>query len=306
MSVPEFQSFMLPILNLLKDGKTHTIKECKETVINSFNLDEDDLKQLVPSGKQTLVENRVYWSLTYLKKSLLLESFKRGEYNITKRGLDLLETKPKRIDKKLLSKYKEYRIFSNQEDKEKNVSEKTKVNDENDIITPEESIDMLYKKINNQLAEELLEVILEKDGYYFERLVVDVLAKMGYGNFRKDAKQVTQKSGDGGIDGIINQDKLGLDKIYIQAKKWKDTVVGRPELQKFVGALFEKQAMKGVFITTSDFTKEAKEYAQKLSQNIVLINGEMLSKLMIEYNVGVQSNYTYEIKKIDNDYFEMI
>ena len=175
----------------------------------------------------------------------------------------------------------------------------------NEEITPEENIDKIYKEINEQLAEELLEVILEKDGYYFEKLVMDVLIKMGYGDFREDAKKVTKKSNDGGIDGIINQDKLGLDKIYVQAKRW-ESVVGRPELQKFVGALSERQADKGIFITTSDFTKEAKEYIEKVSQNIILINGNMLTKLMIENNVGVQIIYNYEIKRIDNDYFEMI
>ena len=303
MSVPEFQNFMLPVLEIFNDKKEHTIKECKDAVIKYFSLSDNDIKELVPSGKQTLVENRVYWSITYLKKSLLIKSVNRGIYCITNRGIDLLKTKPARIDKKLLSKYKEYRIFSNQESPNETVEE---LNEENEIITPEENIDKLYNKINNQLAEELLDVILEKDGYYFERLVVDVLVKMGYGNFRKDAKEVTKKSNDGGIDGIINQDKLGLDKIYIQAKRWTNGLVGRPELQKFVGALSEKQAIKGIFVTTSDFTKDAKEYVEKVSQNIVLINGCMLSKLMIEYNVGVQINYTYEIKKIDNDYFEMI
>lgn len=304
MSVPEFQNFMLPILNIFKDKKEHTTKECKEAVIKCFNLGEDDIKELVPSGKQTLVENRVYWSLTYLKKSLLLESVCRGKYRITERGINLLKTNPERIDIKLLSQYKEYRIFSNQEEADSNVE--TIKNEENEIDTPEDSIDKLYQKINNKLAEELLEIILEKDGYYFERLVLDVLVKMGYGNFRDNAKIVTKKSNDGGIDGIINQDKLGLDKIYIQAKRWTNGIVGRLELQKFVGALSEKQATKGIFITTSDFTKDAKEYVEKVSQNIILINGTMLAGLMIEYNVGVQVNYTYEIKKIDNDYFEMI
>lgn len=305
MSVPEFQSFMLPILKLFEDKKIHTIKECKEIVIKYFSLNEEDIKILVPSGKQTLVENRVYWSLTYLKKSVLIESINRGEYRITDRGLKLLNTKPERIDKKLLSQYREYRIFSNQDEKEETFI-KTNELQASEVITPEENIDQIYKKINDQLAEDLLEIILEKDGYYFERLVMDVLIKMGYGNFRNEAKEITKKSNDGGIDGIINQDKLGLDKIYIQAKRWKDGVVGRPELQKFVGALSERQAIKGIFITTSDFTKEAKEYVEKVSQNIILINGNMLSKLMIKYNVGVQINYTYEIKKIDNDYFEMI
>lgn len=303
MRVPGFQEFMLPILMIFKDKKEHSIKECRDAVVKYFSLTDEETKQTVPSGKQTVVENRVYWSLTYLKKSLLLKTINRGMYYITDRGIQLLNSNPKKIDKKLLSQYKEYRIFSNQENECEVTFKESCI--ESEEITPEESIDKIYNKINNQIADELLEIILEKDGYYFERLVIDVLIKMGYGNFREDSKIITPKSNDGGIDGIINQDRLGLDKIYIQAKRWENTV-GRPELQKFVGALSERQANKGIFITTSDFTKDAKEYIGKVSQNIVLINGERLAKFMIENNVGVQINYTYEIKKVDRDYFDTI
>ncbi len=261
-----------------------------------------DIKLTVPSGKQTLVANRVYWCLTYLKKALLLETIKRGEYRITDRGLTLLKAKPKRIDKKVLSKYEEFRLFKNQEN---DISVSNANDDKGDDITPEESIDKIYQKMNEQLADDLLEVILDKDPYYFERLVMDVLTKMGYGNANNHSNIVTKKSGDEGIDGVINQDKLGLDKIYVQAKRW-DGNVGRPDLQKFVGALFAKKSNKGIFITTSDFTKEARDYVASLSHTIILINGKDLAKLMIEYNVGVQINYSYDIKKLDNDYFEMI
>lgn len=300
MAVPEFQSFMLPILNLFKDNKMHTTNECIKESIIFFKLNEEDKKLLVPSGKQTLIANRVYWSLTYLKKSKLLETINRGEYKITSRGLELLNTSPTRIDKKLLSQYEEYRFFSNQVNdlKDKNNREENNID-----ITPEENIDIIYKKINLQLVDDLLEIMLDKNPYYFERLVMDVLTRMGYGS--NDTNIVTKKSGDEGIDGIINQDKLGLDKIYIQAKRWNNDV-GRPELQKFVGALSTKKSNKGIFITTSNFTKEAVEYIENQPYTIILINGEKLAQLMIEYNVGVQINYTYEIKKIDNDYFEMI
>lgn len=303
MRVPEFQEFMLPILTIFKDKKQHNIKECRDAVIKYFSLTNEETKQLVPSGKQTLVENRVYWSLTYLKKSLLLKTIYRGIYCITNRGIQLLDSNPQKIDRKLLSQYKEYRVFSNKQNENEVITSDNHL--ESEEITPEESIDRIYNKIENQIADDLLEIILEKDGYYFERLVMDVLFKMGYGNFKEDSKMVTPKSNDGGIDGIINQDRLGLDKIYIQAKRWEN-VVGRPELQKFVGALSERQANKGIFITTSNFTKDAKEYIEKVTQNIVLINGEKLTKLMIENNVGVQINYTYEIKKVDRDYFDMI
>lgn len=302
MAVPEFQSFMLPILNLFADNEIHNTNECMNIAVSSFKLNNDDIKLTLPSGKQTIVANRVYWSLTYLKKSLLIETIRRGEYKITDRGLALLKTNPDRIDKKLLSNYEEYRQFSNQD----NSSESNAIIEEkNDDITPEESIDNIYKKINEQLSDELLGIILDKDPYYFERLVMDVLTKMGYGDPNNNSNIVTKKSGDEGIDGIINQDRLGLDKIYVQAKRWNENV-SRPELQKFVGALSAKKSNKGIFITTSDFTKEAKKYAGNLSHTIILINGKELTKLMIEYNVGVQVNYSYDIKKIDNDYFEMI
>ena len=302
MAIPEFQSFMLPVMSLFSDNNIHTTTECINKAIEYFKLEGNDLKLTVPSGKQTLVANRVYWSLTYLKKSLLLDTVKRVEYKITDRGKYLLKTNPKRIDKKLLSQYDEYRLFSNQ-DNESNISVNN--NAKNDDITPEESIDNIYKKINEQLADDLLEIILENDPYYFERLVMDVLTKMGYGDSSNNSNVVTKKSGDEGIDGIINQDKLGLDKIYVQAKRWKDNV-GRPELQKFVGALSAKKSNKGIFITTSDFSQEAKDYVKNLSHGIILINGKDLTKFMIDYNVGVQTSYSYAIKKIDNDYFEMI
>ncbi len=302
MAVPQFKCFMLPVLQLFSDSAVHATNECIQTAIDYFQLDENDLKLMVPSGKQTLIANRVYWSLTYLKKSLLLDTIRRGEYKITERGLKLLQTNPKQIDRDLLSQYAEYREFSNQENL---VIASQEQNEKEEDITPEESIDRIYKRINEQLCEELLEIIFDKDPYYFERLIMDVLTKIGYGGSNPSNNIVTSKSGDEGIDGIINQDRLGLDKIYIQAKRWKENV-GRPELQKFVGAISAQKSNKGIFITTSYFTKEAMEYAKNLSHPIVLINGSELAKLMIEYGVGVQTNYSYDIKKIDNDYFEMI
>lgn len=302
MAVPEFQSFMLPVLHLFMDGKIHNTSECIATAINSFNLNEEDIKLMVPSGKQTIVANRVYWALTYLKKSLLLDTIKRGEYRITNRGLELLNTSPDKIDKSVLSRYEEYLAFASHDNTFKNNGiEDEKIAD----ITPEENIDKIYKKINEQLADELLEIIFDKDPYYFERLVMDLLTKMGYGDLNNNSNIVTKKSCDEGIDGIINQDRLGLDKIYVQAKRW-NTNISRPELQKFVGALSAKKSSKGIFITTSDFTKEAREYGKNLSHTIILINGKELTKLMIEYNVGTQVTYSYDIKKIDNDYFEII
>ena len=302
MAVPEFQSFMLPVLDLFKDDNIHTANECMNKVVEYFNLNEKDTKLMIPSKKQTLVANRVYWALTYLKKSKLLETVKRGEYKITERGKKLLKTSPNRIDKKLLSQYDEYRLFSKQDNDKQNISINEDVNDE---VTPEEKMYLIHKKMEDQTAEDLLEIILGKDPYCFERIVMDVLKRMGYGDINEDSSVVTKKSNDGGIDGIINQDRLGLDKIYVQAKRWTTGQVGRPEIQKFVGAITGKNATKGIFITTSSFTKEAKEYVLNLPKSIVLIDGKELTKLMIENNVGVQNNYVYEVKRIDNDYFEM-
>lgn len=300
MSVPNFQAFMLPILELFKDSKEHTAKECKERVIKEFSLNTDEIMESVPSGRQTVVDNRVYWSLTYLKKALLLKTVTRGQYIITKRGTELLNTNPDRIDKKLLSQYKEYRVFSKQEDLVGEEETETYINTREE--TPEEVIHEAYEKINRQLADDLLETILSYNGYYFEKLVMDLLTKMGYGNVNTNT--VTKKSNDGGIDGIIYQDKLGLDRICIQAKRWVKGTVGSEEIQKFSGALLQNNVAKGIFITMSTFTKGAKEAAKQIG-NIRLIDGQEFTRLMIEYNVGIQINYTYEIKKLDKDYFDM-
>lgn len=301
MSIPEFQDFMLPILLIFEDKNIHTISDCINKMISFYNLTQEDVNVLVPSGRQTRLSNRVSWSLTYLKKSLLLDKVGRGKYKITLRGIELLNSKPKKIDRKLLSQFEEFRDFSNQHINDNMLRFK----DKEDELTPEDRIDFIYKSINSQLSEELLEFILEKkDSYYFERLVIDVLTKVGYGV--ADYNFVTKKSRDGGIDGIINQDRLGLDKIYVQAKMWSDVNVSRPELQKFVGALSAKKSNKGIFITLSDFTDDAKDYALDSTYNLVLINGMEFAKLMIEYNIGVQVSYSYEIKKVDRDYFETI
>lgn len=304
MAIPEFKSFMLPILKFLSDNQIHTLQECISVVKNEFNLDNNDMNQLIPSKKQTTVYNRVYWSLTYLKKALLIKSEQRGHYRITDRGIELLKSNPTVIDPKLLSKYPEFQDFSNVSHTINN-SNSTLSNSNDDSSeednTPEEILSNTFDKLSNQLSDELLETIFNHDPYSFEKLVMDLLTKMGYGD--EKLNQVTQKTNDGGFDGIIYQDKLGLDKIYVQAKRWSNNIQ-RQDLQSFVGALAGINASKGVFITTSDFTNGAKAYAE--NQQIVLINGKSLTKYMIEYNVGVQINYSYDIKKIDNDYFDAL
>ncbi len=230
----------------------------------------------------------------------LLESPKRGLFKITKRGIDLLNQNPQTVNDKTLQKFPEFKEFVSRKNKK---SEKIVIqNNEETLNTPEESLETAYQTIRNALATEIIEKIKSCSPSFFERLVVELLVAMGYGGTLQDAGKAVGKSGDGGIDGIIKEDRLGLDVIYLQAKRWEGNV-SRPEIQKFAGALLGNQARKGVFITTSEFTKEAKDYVKTISSNIILINGEELAELMIDYNVGVSVATTYEIKKIDSDYF---
>ena len=289
---------MLPLMEYASDGHDHYIREAIEFLGTHFKLSDDERKELLPSGKQTIFDNRVGWASTYLKKAGLLNSKKRGYFCITQRGLDVLVESPKTIDVSYLSKFNEFNKFFNG-----SISSGRKVVDLTiSGFTPEEVIENSYQKLHEELVSEILKTIKEYSPHFFEQLVIDVLTKMGYGGSRKDAGEAIGKSGDGGIDGIIKEDRLGLDAIYIQAKRWENTV-GRPEIQKFAGALIGKQAKKGVFISTSNFSKEAEDYARQTG-NIVLIDGTDLAEYMIEYNVGVSTFKTYDIKKLDLDYFD--
>ncbi len=297
--IPNYQSCMLPLLKFASDEKIHTLPEAVAYIASLFNLTEEEKKQMLPSGTQTIIFNRVGWAKTYLKKAGLLEDPKRATFRITKRGIDLLKENPPEINTKYLTRYEEFVAFqNNKSEKNKNViSEETQSN-----ITPEESIEFGFQKLKDSVSEDIINKIKECSSNFFEKLVVELLVKMGYGGTLKEAGQVLGKSGDGGIDGIIKEDKLGLDVIYIQAKRWEN-VVGRPEIQKFAGALLGQKAKKGIFITTSWFTNEALDFVKNLDSKIVLIDGEMLTDLMIEYNLGVSTYKIYELKRIDNDYF---
>jgi restriction system protein len=292
---------MLPLLKFASDEKIHTLPEAVAYIASLFNLTEEEKKQMLPSGTQTIIFNRVGWAKTYLKKAGLLEDPKRATFRITKRGIDLLKENPPEINTKYLTRYEEFVVFQNnksEKNKNKNViSEETQSN-----ITPEESIEFGFQKLKDSVSEDIINKIKECSSNFFEKLVVELLVKMGYGGTLKEAGQVLGKSGDGGIDGIIKEDKLGLDVIYIQAKRWEN-VVGRPEIQKFAGALLGQKAKKGIFITTSWFTNDALDFVKNLDSKIVLIDGEMLTDLMIEYNLGVSTYKIYELKRIDNDYF---
>jgi len=258
----------------------------------------------LPSGKQVVYKFRIGWARTYLYYAGLIERVDKGVYKITERGLEVLREKPSKINVNYLMRFPEFREFLNK-GKEKTTEDDKSTQGISETETPIETIDRAYQFIKDQLAKEILERIMQKPPEFFEKLIIDLLQAMGYGGSLEDAGNVTKRTSDEGINGIIKEDKLGLDVIYIQAKRWSpDRLVGRPEIQKFVGALAGQGAKKGIFVTTSDFTKEAKEYNPKNDTKIVLINGQMLANLMIEHNIGVFVDVKYEIKKIDNDYFD--
>jgi restriction system protein len=295
---------MLPVLQLASDGKEHKFSQAVEMLANKFGLTTEERIELLPSGSQAVFNNRVGWARSYLKQAGLLTSPKRGFFTITEKGTELLATNPTRIDTSILEQYPEFIEFKNRrKDKAEGESEIESAFEQESTLTPEDALAAAYNKLRSALESEILSAVKEASPSFFERVVVDLLVKMGYGGNRQDAGRALGKSGDGGIDGIINEDRLGLDVIYIQAKRWEG-VVGRPEIQKFAGALQGQRARKGVFITTSSFTKEAKEYASVIDSKIILIDGEHLSKLMAEHNVGVSTVGQYEVKKLDSDYFD--
>jgi restriction system protein len=298
MAIPDYQSCMLPLLKFYADGQEHTFREAVEALAREFKLTDQERREMLPSGQQEVFDNRVGWARTYMKKAGLIESPKRGVHRITQRGLDVLKTNPDRIDVSFLDQFQEFKEFR--------ALRHTKPDEEPELDlnnkTPEESLEGACQKLRSDLAADLLQRLKTCSPTFFERLVVEVIVKMGYGGTRKDAGKAIGKSGDGGIDGIIKEDKLGLDAIYIQAKRWENTV-GRPEIQKFVGALTVQRAKKGLFITTSNFSSDAEDYVSRIDAKVVLIDGETLAQLMIDHNVGVSTIGTYEIKKVDSDYF---
>lgn len=299
MAIPDYQSCMLPLLKFAGDQKEHSLREAVDALAGQFKLSDTELKELLPSGQQAVFVNRVGWARSYMKHANLLESTRRGYFQITQRGLDVIAQHPQMMNVKFLMQYKEFLDFRQR--KRSQTSKDNNSQDEQEK-TPEEALEISYEGLRNDLAKELLQQILKNPPSLFERIVVELLVKMGYGGSRKDAGRAIGRSNDEGIDGIIKEDRLGLDIIYIQAKRWENTV-GRPEIQKFAGALQGQRARKGIFITTSTFSKEAYEYASKIDTKIILIDGAQLSQFMIDHNVGVSPVSSYEIKKIDLDYF---
>jgi restriction system protein len=306
MAVPDYQSVMLPLLQFAaKKGDEISTSEAVEALAKELGLTEDDLKEMLPSGIQSTFVNRVGWASTYMKKAGLLEATRRGFYQITDRGRDLLKKQPKTINVKLLKQYQEFLEF--QQLKGTRIGDKvTESKGASDVstATPSEELESAYENLRDELADELLGKLKKISPAFFERVVVELLVKMGYGGSRADAGKAIGRSGDGGIDGIIKEDKLGLDVVYIQAKRWDNNPVGRPDVMQFAGALQAQRANKGIFITTSRFTDDARSYVSQIGSKIVLIDGEQLTSLMIEHDVGVSTVSLYPVKKVDSDYFE--
>lgn len=299
MAIPDYQTIMLPLMKYATDGKQHALGEAREYLANLFKLSEQERRELLPSGIGVLFNNRVSWALLYLVKAGLLEYAGRGFFKITKRGSEVIAQNPPTINVKFLDKYPEFLAFRRPSARGKpQVIKPHSITDQ----TPIDSIEDAYQRINEALSQELLAQVKKASPDFFERMVVELLVKMGYGGSIQDAGKAIGRAGDGGIDGIIKEDKLGLDTIYIQAKRWENSV-GSPELQKFAGALQGRKARKGVFITTSKFTKEALDFASTIENKIVTIDGERLAELMTDYGIGVAETASYKIRRVDLDYF---
>lgn len=297
MPIPDFQSIMLPLLRLAGDNKPHSLRDAVDALAKQFLLSDAERSALLPSGRQPVFDNRVGWARTYMKKAGLLEAPRRAIFQVTARGLEVLKGDPSRIDIGFLEQFPEFKSFRGRHEKEPGQPPAPP-----EDSTPEETLENAYERIRANLEAELLERVKGCSPRFFERLVVELLVKMDYGGALRDAGKAIGRSGDGGVDGIIKEDRLGLDVVYVQAKRW-DTTVGRPELQKFAGALQGHRAKKGVFITTSDFSKDAIHYASQIESKIALIDGEQLARLMSDHGLGVSLVETYNIMRIDSDYF---
>jgi restriction system protein len=302
MPIPDFQTLMRPLLDHFSDGRDHPNDETLEALATQFHLTTEERAKLLPSGKQPVFVNKVAWAKSHMKAAGLIESPQRAVYRITPRGRELLARHPDPINMKVLEQFPGYQEFrAGRPDAPKDG--KKELPNGGDDLTPEEHIDYGYQQIRTKLVTELLDRVRSCPPAFFESLVVELLVAMGYGGSRADAGKAVGKAGDGGIDGIIKEDRLGLDTIYIQAKRWEGTV-GRPEIQKFAGALQGVRARKGIFITSSSFTNDAAHYAGQIESKIVLIDGQTLAGLMIDHDIGVARVQAYEIKRLDSDYFQ--
>jgi restriction system protein len=302
MPIPDFQAFMLPVLELAFDGKEHSLEEARGVLAERFGLTEAEREERLPSGRQRRFDNRAAWAEVYLQRAGLLKGPRRAHFEITQRGRQVLAEKPDRIDIALLDRFDEFREFRTASRRNEDTAQTATTPAEPTDETPEELLEQAYQRIRADLTSELLVRVKAGSPRFFESLVVELLLKMGYGSNRAEAGRAIGHVGDEGVDGIISEDRLGLETIYIQAKRW-DGTVGRPEVQKFVGALHGKRARKGVFLTTGTFSADAKEYVSHIDPRVVLIDGRQLAEYMVDSNLGVTSKAAYEVKRIDSDYF---
>lgn len=313
MPIPSYQSVMLPLLQIAGDGEEHRGRDAVEALAGQFRLGDEERGEMLPSGTQAVFDNRVGWARAYLKQAGLIESPRRGFFRITQRGKMVLDQRPTAINVETLEQFEEFRAFRARRREAPSeatpasfdpmLHSKQSLPDLGSDQTPEDVLAFAYRRLRRDLEIELLEQVKSATPAFFERIVIDLLIAMGYGGSKQDAGRAIGKSGDGGIDGIIKDDKLGLDVIYIQAKRWEGTV-GRPEIQKFAGALQGQRAGKGVFITTSSYSREATEYAATISSKIILLDGEQLARLLVDHCVGVSTIGIYELKRLDSDYFD--
>lgn len=303
MPVPDFQAIMLPLLRNAADGNERTSAAAREELAKEFELTEAEKNELLPSGRQSRFANRCAWATHYLQQAGLLRAVRRGVHQITDRGREVLKKGPPRIDIRFLDQYPEFLEFRSKKTEEEGSKPAEVAAGPAEADTPEEAMEGAHSRMRMSLASDLLARVKAGSPRFFEGLVVELLIQMGYGGSRRDAGQAIGRSGDEGIDGVISEDRLGLDIVYIQAKRWEGTV-GRPEIQKFVGALHGKRAKKGVFITTGSFSSDAVTYVETIDPKVVLIDGRRLATLMIDFDVGVTTTATYHSKRVDSDYFE--
>jgi restriction system protein len=299
MPVPGFQEITAPLLRICADGKEWSCAAAREPIASQFGLTDEDLKELLPSGTQTRFVNRLAWAKIYLERAGLLAKTRRGYFEITDAGRRVLENCPPIIGISFLNNFDAFQGFRN---RSSGADDEPESQDDSGVETPEEQLQSAHSKLREDLAREILSIVRAASPEFFERLVLKLMLAMGYGSARTDAGTLTEAGADKGIDAIINEDRLGLDTIYLQAKRWSDTV-GRPEIHKFVGALHGMRARKGVFLTTSTFSREAIEYATQIDTKVVLIDGMTLARHMIDFNVGCQPVQIFEIKRIDSDFF---
>ena len=304
MAIPDFQQCMRPFLAALEDSQIHHFNDGYEAVCKHFNVSEDERRKLLPSGKQTYVRNRCGWANTYMKKAGLITSPERSHVQITQRGLQVLEDKPDGFKVKYLKAIsQEFVEFHTA--KPKSAGSEQSLDDEEELTDPLERLVNAHSDIQLSLASEILQMVKDQPPQFLEGLVVKLMHAMGYGGWSEESGKTTQYTGDSGVDGLINEDPLGLDTIYLQAKRYTDNSVGRPDLQAFVGALEMKRARKGVFITTSQFSQDARDYIKIIEKKVVLIDGAELAKLMVKYDLGVSTTETYSVKAVDSDFFEI-